>query len=266
MPATQLLLLGWGGAAALMTTLWAWHLRLRNAGIVDVGWAVSVGGLALFYGVFGPGDPWRRALMAMMMTVWGTRLAWYLLHDRVLDRPEDGRYAELRARGSVAASWNFFPFFQAQAVAAVLLSIPALLAALDPEPSFGVVEFTAVGLWIVSLAGGKHRGPSARTLQGTAGQPGTDLPRRALALLPTSQLLLRVADLGCLCAVRVGLSLRMAGSRMSPADALSPVPRHRDSGDGGPGAAHAWRRLSTLSGDHERVRSVVPERLRDEGG
>lgn len=169
MPATQLLLLGWGGAAALMTTLWAWHLRLRNAGIVDVGWAVSVGGLALFYGVFGPGDPWRRALMAMMMTVWGTRLAWYLLHDRVLDRPEDGRYAELRARGSIAASWNFFPFFQAQAVAAVLLSIPALLAALDPEPSFGVVEFTAVGLWMVALVG---ESIADRQLEHFKAQPG----------------------------------------------------------------------------------------------
>jgi steroid 5-alpha reductase family enzyme len=169
MPAPQLLLLGWSGAAALMATLWAWHLRLRNAGIVDVGWAVSVGGLALFYGVFGPGDPWRRALMAMMMTVWGTRLAWYLLHDRVLDRPEDGRYAELRARGSVAASWNFFPFFQAQAVAAVLLSIPALLAALDPEPSFGVVEFAAVGLWIVALAG---ESIADRQLEHFKAQPG----------------------------------------------------------------------------------------------
>jgi steroid 5-alpha reductase family enzyme len=153
MPATQLLILGWGGAAALMTTLWAWHLRLRNAGIVDVGWAMSVGGLALFYGVFGPGDAWRRAIVATMMTVWGARLAWYLLHDRVLGRPEDGRYADLRARGSYAASWKFFPFFQAQALAALLLSIPALLAALDPNPSFGVVEIAAVALWVVALAG-----------------------------------------------------------------------------------------------------------------
>jgi steroid 5-alpha reductase family enzyme len=153
MPAPQLLLLGWMGAAALMAILWAWHLRLRNAGVVDVGWAMSVGGLAAFYGVFGPGDPQRRAVMAAMMVIWGGRLAWYLLHDRVLGRPEDGRYAELRARGSYAASGNFFPFFQAQAMAALLLSIPALIVALNPAPAFAVIEIAAVGIWILALVG-----------------------------------------------------------------------------------------------------------------
>jgi steroid 5-alpha reductase family enzyme len=150
---TQLLLAGWAGAAALMAVLWLWHLRLRNAGIVDVGWAMSVAGLAVFYGWFGPGDPARRAILAAMMATWGARLAWYLLHDRVLGRPEDGRYADLRARGSYAASWNFFPFFQAQAIAAWLLAIPAWIAALDPTAPFGVVEASAAAIWVVALLG-----------------------------------------------------------------------------------------------------------------
>jgi steroid 5-alpha reductase family enzyme len=91
--------------------------------------------------------------MAAMMVIWGGRLAWYLLHDRVLGRPEDGRYAELRARGSYAASGNFFPFFQAQAMAALLLSIPALIVALNPAPAFAVIEIAAVGIWILALVG-----------------------------------------------------------------------------------------------------------------
>jgi steroid 5-alpha reductase family enzyme len=164
-----LALVGWAGAAVLMTLLWVWHLRLRNAGLVDVGWAVSVSGLALFYGVFGAGDPRRRALMATMMVIWGARLAWYLLHDRVLGRPEDGRYADLRARGSYAASGNFFPFFQAQALAAVLLSIPALIAALNPDPSLSGVEVAAVGVWVVALVG---ESVADRQLEHFKAQPG----------------------------------------------------------------------------------------------
>ena len=169
MTGTQLLLYGWAGAAALMAVLWLWHLRLRNAGIVDVGWAMSIAGLALFYGAAGPGDPWRRAVIAAMMVIWGARLAWYLLHDRVLGRPEDGRYADLRARGSYAAAWHFFPFFQAQALAALLLSIPALITALDPDPSFGVVEVAAVGLWCVALFG---ESAADRQLEHFKAQPG----------------------------------------------------------------------------------------------
>ena len=150
---TQLALIGWAGAASLMCLLWAWHLRRHNAGIVDVGWAACVGGLAVFYGVFGGGDAARRAAIATMMAAWGTRLAWYLARDRIVGRPEDGRYAELRERGSYAATWKFFPFFQAQALIAVLLSFPAWVSAINPAPSFAAVEIVAVGVWLIALAG-----------------------------------------------------------------------------------------------------------------
>jgi steroid 5-alpha reductase family enzyme len=163
------MLSGLMAAAALMAALWAWYRRLHNAGIVDVGWAMSVGGLALFYGVFGPGDRQRRAVIAAMMAIWGARLAWYLLHDRVLGRPEDGRYADLRARSSYAAAGHFFPFFQAQAVAAWVLSLPALIVALDPNPSFGVVEGTAVAVWVVALVG---ESIADRQLEHFKAQPG----------------------------------------------------------------------------------------------
>jgi steroid 5-alpha reductase family enzyme len=150
-----LTLAGWGWAlsAALMAALWAWHLRLRNAGVVDVGWTVSLPLMAALYAWLGPGHLPRRLLIAGMFIVWGSRLATYLLRDRVLGRPEDSRYADLRQRNSPAAALAFFPFFQAQALAAVLLSVPALVAAFNPEPRLSVIEFAAVGLWCVALAG-----------------------------------------------------------------------------------------------------------------
>lgn len=153
MPPLLLALLGWAGVATFMTALWVWHLRLRNAGVVDVGWAASVGGLGLFYGVFAEGDVTRRAVIGGMMTLWGARLAWYLLHDRVLGRPEDGRYAELRSRRSPAAAGNFFPFFQAQAFIAVLLSYPAWISAINRAPGLAAIEITAIALWTVALIG-----------------------------------------------------------------------------------------------------------------
>ena len=130
----ELALIGWALSATLMAMLWLWHLRLRNAGVVDAGWALSLPILATLYAAAGPGYAPRRWLMAAMVGVWGVRLAVYLLRDRVLGRPEDGRYADLRARSSPAAALAFFPFFQAQALAAVLLSTPALIAAFNPDP------------------------------------------------------------------------------------------------------------------------------------
>jgi steroid 5-alpha reductase family enzyme len=153
MSPVTLLALGWSASAVVMTLLWAWHLRLRNAGVVDVGWTLSVGGLGVLYAATAAGDPARRAVVGVMFGVWATRLAWYLLRDRVIGRPEDARYADLRARGSYAAAGRFFLFFQAQAAIAVLLSYPAWIASINPASGLTALELTGIALWMIGLIG-----------------------------------------------------------------------------------------------------------------
>jgi len=146
-------LLGWALSATLMTACWAWHLRVRNAAVVDVGWAASLMLLSLVYAAIGPGWMVRRWVMAAMFVVWGGRLSLYLLRERVLDRPEDARYADLRERNSPAAAFRFYPFFQAQALLAVLLSTPALLVAFNVAPRFAPIEIAALVLWAGAFVG-----------------------------------------------------------------------------------------------------------------
>lgn len=147
-----LLLTGWALAALTMLALWGWYRRNGNAGIVDVGWAATLGGLAVVYAALGPGWPARKWLIAGMMGVWAGRLAIYLLRDRVIGRPEDARYAALR-QGRASPELFFFVFFQAQALLNVLLALPALIPAFNETPGFAAVEIAAVGLWVLALAG-----------------------------------------------------------------------------------------------------------------
>jgi steroid 5-alpha reductase family enzyme len=137
-----------------MGALWAWSVRRQNAGVVDVGWTGLVGGLAVFDAVAAAdGMTGRRAAIAAMMGVWGARLTVFLLVDRVVGKPEDGRYVELRrARGERADAW-FFWFFQAQAVAAVFFSLPALLSVVNRSPVWQPLEFVAMALWVMAFAG-----------------------------------------------------------------------------------------------------------------
>lgn len=136
-----------------MTGLWVWHLRLRNAGVVDAGWTWSVAASTLVFAVAGDGDPLRRALIAALVVIWAGRLSLYLLHDRVLGRPEDGRYADLRARGSFAAAGRFLPFFLVQGAIAVFFALPAWLAARNDAPAPRPLELAAIVLWAAALAG-----------------------------------------------------------------------------------------------------------------
>jgi steroid 5-alpha reductase family enzyme len=149
-----LVLPGWVAAFAVMALLWAWHLRLKNAAIVDAGWTALVGGLSVFYAVrVVEGMPGRRLAVAAMLGSWGARLTVMLLYDRVFGRPEDGRYANLRQRKGAGANAWFFWFFQTHAVAAIFFSMPALFAVLNPSDEFSPLELVAAALWVVGFAG-----------------------------------------------------------------------------------------------------------------
>ena len=144
----------WSGAVAVavMLALWARQLRTRDATSVDVAWALLVVGFATTYGVATDGDPWRRALVAGLVTVWGLRLALHLVRDRVLAaRGEDGRYLALREQWGARAPRNFLFLHLAQVVFALLFSLP-VLAAMRGGPLDGWA-LAGVLVWVVAVVG-----------------------------------------------------------------------------------------------------------------
>src|SRR5580704_4448426 len=81
--------------SALMAVLWGIHLAIRNAAIVDAGWAAGLPMIAAFAAWQLEGGP-RAWLLAAMVALWGLRLSAYLLRARVIGHDEEGRYVELR--------------------------------------------------------------------------------------------------------------------------------------------------------------------------
>lgn len=150
---THLVLSGTAAVAGLMFVLWLIHLLLRNAAIVDAGWAGGLAILAIIYAAAGVGYPVRAWAMAAMVSVWGLRLALYLLFTRVIGHPEEGRYRELRRQWKTALPLKFLAFFEFQAALCVLLSVPFLLAAVNPKPALSALEYAAAALWLSALAG-----------------------------------------------------------------------------------------------------------------
>jgi steroid 5-alpha reductase family enzyme len=136
-----------------MVILWLVHFRIRNAAIVDAGWSAGMTLLAIIYAFGAEGYPWRRILIAGMATVWGLRLAIHLLVDRIIGKPEEGRYRELREKWGAGFPRRLFWFYQMQAVAAVVLSLPFLLAALNDRTRLAVPELAGALLWVVAFVG-----------------------------------------------------------------------------------------------------------------
>ena len=145
-------LCAWAAVSLLMLILWLLHFPLKNASIVDAGWAVGIAMCGSIAAALGQGDETRRKLMAGMIIFWGIRLASHLLVDRIIGHPEEGRYVELREKWKTNIGLKFLGFYQLQALTCVMLATPFFLASRNSS-LLGVWDFLGVGVWAIGLVG-----------------------------------------------------------------------------------------------------------------
>ena len=145
----------WGAGilSSLQLCFWLWQVRTRNAGWVDVGWALGLAVMALLAALLGPAPMERRLLVGLMGGLHGFRLGLHLWRRVATEPHEDGRYQAIRAAWKTGTNARFFAFFQAQALLDVLLGLPFLLAAWNPRPGLHAVEWAAAALWLVAWLG-----------------------------------------------------------------------------------------------------------------
>lgn len=142
---------GWLAAAAMMALMYVYQKRTGDAGVVDVAWAAGVGGLGLAYALLADGQPWRRLLVAAVVTIWAARLAIYI-GRRVASMPEDGRYQTLKQQWGPDAARRLFRFYQWQAVFVVLFALPILIAAHNGQP-LGWLDFVGLAIGALGILG-----------------------------------------------------------------------------------------------------------------
>ncbi len=128
--------------------------RMDNYGIVDVAWSYAFGPVALLYALLGAGWLPRRLLVGGLVLAWSLRLGAYLQRRVMSHHPEeDGRYQELRQRWAKNFAAEMFKFYQYQALSVVILAVPFLLAVGRAETGFTALDFAALALFVVALAG-----------------------------------------------------------------------------------------------------------------
>ena len=144
--------LAWAVCALVQALLWLVAQRTRNAGIVDVGWALTFAVVAGVYAAraTAPAAGWLP--IAAVVIVWSVRLGGYLLARGAATGPEEGRYADLRARWQPHAARRFFVFFQAQAALTALLS-SAFVVPFLATPRCPALLWAGTALAALAIAG-----------------------------------------------------------------------------------------------------------------
>jgi steroid 5-alpha reductase family enzyme len=143
----------WALAATLQLVLWLVQQRTRNAGIVDVGWALSFALVVVLFawGAASPFAAW--APLAVIVTAWSLRLGGYLIARGAARSPEEGRYVHLRQRWAPRAAPRFFVFFQAQAALTGLLSTAFVVPFVAAPWDSGWLRVLGAAIAVVGIAG-----------------------------------------------------------------------------------------------------------------
>ena len=147
--------------------------RLGNFGIVDIVWSAGFTPLILLYLLV---TGWRahsalpdgtslvqalspRLPLSLMVAAWSLRLGLHLLVRVRSHHPvEDVRYAQLRREWGPQTDRKMRGFFLLQGALQVVLSIPWILASLNPpDPRAGgsatVCFWAGLGLWVTGILG-----------------------------------------------------------------------------------------------------------------
>jgi len=119
---------------AAVTLVWLLSLVKRDVSIVDIFWGLGFVGLTWFYRSLGPEITDRHWLLLLLVTIWGLRLALYLLW-RNWGHEEDSRYQTMRAYRGANFWWiSLFTIFFLQGILIWLIATPFFVVQLNAGP------------------------------------------------------------------------------------------------------------------------------------
>ena len=147
-------IMGWNFAAvvAMMIIGWIISLKYRNVTIVDSLWGLGFVLIVWITFFLTDGFLGRKALIAVLATVWGMRLSFYLSR-RNWGTGEDPRYGEWRIK-SGERFWvvSLFKVFLLQAIFLWFISLVLQYGQLSPTPNqFVWLDMLGVSIWLIGF-------------------------------------------------------------------------------------------------------------------
>ncbi len=141
------------GALVWMGGFYAWGRLRRDMGTIDVAWTYGIALAAVTWLFLLDGYGPRMLTVALLAVIWSGRLGTYILRNRVLRGPEDGRYRDLRAHWGDRQDRNFLLLFEFEALLVVLFALPLLGAMTAPADHWRWLDTLGVVIWLVAVGG-----------------------------------------------------------------------------------------------------------------
>lgn len=138
-------------ALGLMTVFWFVSLVRRDASVADIAWGLVF--VFIAWACWAAGDRSSASLLvAIAVTVWGSRLAIYI-GKRNAGHGEDRRYVAMRERRpGWFWLWSFFGVFLLQGLLALVVSLPVQSLGSVADAGPGLFSWIGVAVFLTGLA------------------------------------------------------------------------------------------------------------------
>lgn len=148
---TEILITNALAVAGMMVCVWLLSLPLRDASIVDMFWGLGFVLIAWTTWTQSSGDPTRKLLLAVLITIWGLRLSGYIAW-RNIGHGEDPRYRAMREKaGDKFPLLSLIRVFLLQGVVMWIVSLPVQLGQIPETPAPTVWDYLGAFLWAVGV-------------------------------------------------------------------------------------------------------------------
>lgn len=135
----------------IMVSTWALSVVIKNASIVDIVWGAGFAITSWVLALTVDGNSGRQTLLAIMVGLWGVRLAAYLA-KRNIGHGEDWRYKAMRKKaGPLFPIRSLVTVFGLQGALMWVVSLPVQFGSGDDSPGIGPIAVMGVMVWLVGF-------------------------------------------------------------------------------------------------------------------
>ena len=144
---------GLGAILTVLTLVWMVSVKRRDASVADICWGLGFVLLAWLYCFLSPALTPRSWLVAVLITLWGTRLSRHIFR-RNRGKGEDPRYQAMRASHGRAFWWrSLFTVFWLQGALLWFVALP-LLVAVSAAPPAALTAVDGLGILLFAVGFG----------------------------------------------------------------------------------------------------------------
>jgi steroid 5-alpha reductase family enzyme len=135
----------------IMVSTWIVSILVKNASIVDIVWGAGFAITSWVLALTVDGNNGRQLLLAIMVGLWGTRLALYLA-KRNIGHGEDWRYKAMRKKaGASFPLRSLVTVFGLQGALMWIVSLPVQFGNGDSTPGVGPIAVMGIMVWLVGF-------------------------------------------------------------------------------------------------------------------